>query len=312
MSNRSLDTSRLVVFGDSLSDNGNLFRLIGEPQPPYFDGRFSNGPTYAEQLAKWLRVPLQDLAFGGATASDASPGLLTNPQTGQPLPINLPEQIAGYVAGLGGHKAPDDTTAIIYIGNNDYLNYLESKPAPDPAAAPLIVENVISSIGQAIGELSAAGVEKIALFTLPDLAITPEFQALGPQAQAFARALDVLNNTALQTLAATNPNVQLVDIFKLPQTERPSMTVNLQGPVDKPNVGVSGIAFQTEGQGGNPLQQLLQGVQPKQPPASSGTSGTGGSASGGGTSGGSPGGTKVDPLAPLLQQLLGGKKQPSP
>jgi phospholipase/lecithinase/hemolysin len=29
MSRTSLDTSRLIVFGDSLSDNGNLFRLIG-------------------------------------------------------------------------------------------------------------------------------------------------------------------------------------------------------------------------------------------------------------------------------------------
>ena len=34
MSQGSLDNSRLVVFGDSLSDNGNLFDLIGLPQPP--------------------------------------------------------------------------------------------------------------------------------------------------------------------------------------------------------------------------------------------------------------------------------------
>ncbi len=88
----------------------------------------------------------------------------------------------------------------------------------------------------------------------------------------------------------------LVDIYQLPQTAKPAMTVNLQGPVDRPNVGISGIAFQQNNQGTNPLQQLLQ---PKQPSASSGGS-TGGS--------GSSGGTKVDPLSPLLQQLLGGQK----
>ncbi len=217
MSQRSLDTSRLVVFGDSLSDDGNLFRLIGEPPPPYFQGHFSNGPTYAEQLASWLHVPLQDLAFGGATASDASPGLLTNPQTGTPLPINLPEQVAAYLAGLGGHKAPRDATAVIYIGNNDYLNYIESDLPKDAQTAQAIVTNVVSSIGQAIGELTAAGVEKIALFTLPDLAITPEFKALGPQAAGFAEQLDLANNAALRELAATHPNVQLVDMFKLSQ-----------------------------------------------------------------------------------------------
>ena len=31
------DFASLVYFGDSLSDNGNLFRLIGQPpSPPYF------------------------------------------------------------------------------------------------------------------------------------------------------------------------------------------------------------------------------------------------------------------------------------
>ena len=57
--------------------------------------------------------------------------------------------------------------------------------------------------------------EKIALFTLPDLGVTPEIQALGPAAVTLARELDVLNNTAMEQLAASNPNVQLVDIFKL-------------------------------------------------------------------------------------------------
>ena len=37
--------SELVVFGDSLSDTGNLYAASGgfPPSPPYFDGNFSNG-----------------------------------------------------------------------------------------------------------------------------------------------------------------------------------------------------------------------------------------------------------------------------
>jgi phospholipase/lecithinase/hemolysin len=207
MSRSSLDTSQLVVFGDSLSDNGNLFNLIGQPLPPYWEGRFSNGPTYAEQLAELLDVPLQDLAFGDATASDASPGAEPS--------INLPEQVAQYISGLGGGKAPDDTTAVVYIGNNDYLNYLESSLPKNLWTALGIIANVVTSIGRAIGELTSAGVEKIALFTLPDLAITPGLTAAGPAAAAFAHELDLLNNAALKGLAAIDPNVQLVDIFKL-------------------------------------------------------------------------------------------------
>jgi phospholipase/lecithinase/hemolysin len=203
------NTSNLVVFGDSLSDNGNLFALTGQPPPPYWEGRFSNGPIYAEQLAALLDVPLQDLAVGGATASDTSPGAAPG--------INLPEQVAAYLAGLNGRPAPNGTTAVIYIGNNDYINFLESgqPKKKNPLTATDVEMNVVSNINNAVGALTAAGVDKIALFTLPDLAITPEFQALGPKAVASARALDMLNNTALAAIAAANPNVQLVDIFKL-------------------------------------------------------------------------------------------------
>jgi uncharacterized protein involved in outer membrane biogenesis len=83
----------------------------------------------------------------------------------------------------------------------------------------------------------------------------------------------------------------LGDVYQLPQTQKPIMTVNLQGSIDGPNVGVSGAAFQQNNkpnnQGGNPLQQLLgQQQQPQQQQK------------------------KVDPLAPLLQNLLGGQKSP--
>src|SRR6202041_1516226 len=60
--------SALVVYGDSLSDNGNLYAAIGYPPSPYFQGRFSNGPVAAEQLAVALGVPLLDFAVGGATS----------------------------------------------------------------------------------------------------------------------------------------------------------------------------------------------------------------------------------------------------
>src|ERR1700693_2489301 len=61
--------SSVVVYGDSLSDNGNLYSLIGyPPSPPYYMGRFSNGPVIAEQLAAYLGAPLYDFAVGGATS----------------------------------------------------------------------------------------------------------------------------------------------------------------------------------------------------------------------------------------------------
>ena len=43
------------TIGDSLSDPGNLYAATGgaQPQsPPYYEGRFSNGPVWAETVAK--------------------------------------------------------------------------------------------------------------------------------------------------------------------------------------------------------------------------------------------------------------------
>jgi outer membrane lipase/esterase len=76
--------SDLVVFGDSLSDMGNVSDATASipfiattPGPYYYDGRFSNGPIYAESLAVGLGLPPlsysrdsgNDFAYGGAKTS---------------------------------------------------------------------------------------------------------------------------------------------------------------------------------------------------------------------------------------------------
>ncbi len=77
---------RVIVFGDSLSDNGNLSATTGNPPgPPYYRGsngftRFSNGPVWVELLFGNFNSPVQgtgvngnvDLAFGGARADNGA------------------------------------------------------------------------------------------------------------------------------------------------------------------------------------------------------------------------------------------------
>src|SRR5687767_4882042 len=59
--------SAVVAYGDSLSDNGNLFAVVGQPGPPYFERRASNGPVAVDLLAASLGARLLDFGFGGAT-----------------------------------------------------------------------------------------------------------------------------------------------------------------------------------------------------------------------------------------------------
>jgi uncharacterized protein involved in outer membrane biogenesis len=90
----------------------------------------------------------------------------------------------------------------------------------------------------------------------------------------------------------------MADIFKPPAEAKPLMTVDLTGSLDRPNVKVTGAAFKQNLPTGNPLQQLLQGVQPTKPAPSDGS-----------TAPAQPGQPQpaqpANPLAPILQNLLG-------
>ena len=60
--------SRVVIFGDSLTDSGRLKRrLMVFPEKPYWLGRFSNGPVWPEYLAMATDVAVQNNAYGGAS-----------------------------------------------------------------------------------------------------------------------------------------------------------------------------------------------------------------------------------------------------
>ena len=91
------------VLGDSLSDPGNLFAATGgetPPSPPYFEGRFSNGPVFTEYLAEGFAVS-ENFAFGGAQAvsdDDAIPDL--------PEQLGLP--VGGPHRGLRRQRPRDD------------------------------------------------------------------------------------------------------------------------------------------------------------------------------------------------------------
>ena len=54
------DFKGLFIFGDSLSDTANLDAItdgfLPATSPPYFQGRFSNGPLWVQTLASFLAI----------------------------------------------------------------------------------------------------------------------------------------------------------------------------------------------------------------------------------------------------------------
>ncbi|MEO1069836.1 MAG: SGNH/GDSL hydrolase family protein, partial [Cyanobacteria bacterium J06638_6] len=127
----------LTVFGDSLSDPGNLFALTGFfPPPPYDQGRFSNGDLWVDYLADDIGLDsnlIQNFAFGGATTGrDNGLDALFESLTGvDPELPGLADQIDAYVAGLGDGPADPDDLYVLWAGANNLFN-LPSNPADIP------------------------------------------------------------------------------------------------------------------------------------------------------------------------------------
>ena len=217
MSTSALAQQRYVAFGDSLSDNGNLFIGSGgtqPPSPPYVGGRFSNGPVWIEQLAGPMAGffplgPVNNLtstnfAFGGAR-TDA---LFANPPgTGS--------QVGAYFARGGGFGAGDIAT--MWAGANDIFQGL-----PVAAAAPATAQATMQGIATAaatnvstqVGQLAAGGARTIVVLNLPNFSTLPQF-AGGPAATLAGFSTLTFNGALAQGLtavAAAAPGANIISI----------------------------------------------------------------------------------------------------
>src|SRR5262245_6227372 len=205
------DITKLVFFGDSLSDPGNDFLAFGTiaqqpfmplPDPPYAIGgdHFSTGATWAEQLAGKLHLPTS-----GSPAL-RTPGVFTNYAVGRAraragAPVfpqyDLSTQVGLFLSDFGG-QAPSDSLYVVWIGANDLEDALNAL-ASDPSAATsgAIIQAAITAVAGNIYTLWSFGSRTFLIPNVPNLALTPAVRALGPAAQGVATQLTAAYNGAL-------------------------------------------------------------------------------------------------------------------
>ncbi|MDW4500501.1 SGNH/GDSL hydrolase family protein [Sulfitobacter sp. D35] len=213
----SLGISGVVVFGDSLSDNGNFHDLAadflkqdsgGTPLysvPFQYDGdgsvrtysatAFTDGTVYADTLAGLLALETgyENYAFGGAQALGEKRGesyineysnldytmagggagsfsivedtAAALAQYGD-FDINLSAQVDRYLAAIP-NGAPDGTLAILNIGANDLGEFDTSFFNVLFGGVDAFAEDVGEEVESQSRRLADAGVDAIALYTLP-------------------------------------------------------------------------------------------------------------------------------------------------
>ena len=218
--------TKFYVFGDSLSDTGNVFTATGGlvapttaiPQnPPYFQGRFSNDQVWVDYLGNQLglnptpyftsspTIPNQGINFavGGANSGQ---GNAIVPSA--PLPGVL-EQVGLLTQPILQANQKLDPNALYAVsgGANDYLFGQAINPA-----------QTVQNLSNAVALLASSGAKNILVFNLPDLGKIPFASATG-----LSSNLTALTNDHNKRLAdelgkfSNNPDLNLisVDVFSL-------------------------------------------------------------------------------------------------
>jgi phospholipase/lecithinase/hemolysin len=182
----------IVVFGDSLSDNGNLLLVDDQPEPDpklYWKGRLSNGRVWVEYLTDpaHFDTNLIDRALGGA-------------QTKGLIPPGLIEQVRGHIV-LTGPPLSSDSLYVIWIGANDFFNGNGNFQA------------AVANINIAMTELVDNGAMFLLSLNLPDLGAIPD--VLGSNEAVQATEFSVNFNAALanriDTFRVANPGVEIYE-----------------------------------------------------------------------------------------------------
>ena len=214
-----------VVFGDSLSDRGNLADALGHNflSPPFFNDSFTNGPVAVEVMAEKLGLTANASLFPtgfadihglGLTSgtSYAVAGATAGTALGQGVPgLNLPQQVAAYL----GHSGPTASSSALYtvfIGGNDV------RTAAHQNNAAYVTDGVTTELA-AVNALIVAGAKNILVVNVPDVGAIPEFKIGYPSQDAAATAYSIAYNQQLAAglagIIAGNSfdNIKLFDFY---------------------------------------------------------------------------------------------------
>ncbi len=198
--------SGLVVFGDSLSDSGNIAIAQGLPGGNSFTT--NPDPVAAQIIAAAFGLPGGpslggglNFAWGGSCVN--ATGLCLNP-----VP-NIPTQVTQYLAANGGRADPNALFSI-WGGANDIFAALTL----DPANAQARTVAAATAYVQQIGRLQAAGARYIVVYNLPNLGATPQFGAT-PSAGSVSQITVVYNSALSAGLATLGDGLIPINTFGL-------------------------------------------------------------------------------------------------
>jgi outer membrane lipase/esterase len=184
---KSGDTySQIVVFGASLSDNGNAVAIVPGlfPGAPYYPGRASNGLLWIDVVAAELGNTVKPFVNGGTNY--AVGGARTCSISGASVnPFDMCNQVVLYLTATL-NKADASALYVVdaaTVGNNIFAVINNGLPQSD------ITTQAPTDIAKIMDKLYKAGARKFLVTNVPDVGATPRGQGLPSPATATATAL---------------------------------------------------------------------------------------------------------------------------
>ncbi|MDY0020879.1 autotransporter domain-containing protein [Arenimonas caeni] len=194
------------VFGDSLSDSGNIAQFSGLPAGNSFTT--NPDPVAAEIIAAYFgQSGLNSLsggpnfAWGGACVNPVGDCL-------NPVP-RISDQVSQYLALTGGTADPNALYSI-WGGANDIFATLTN----DPLNAQANTVAAATAYVQQIARLQGAGANYIIVYNLPNLGATPQFGST-PNAGSVSQITVVYNSALNAGLEQLGDGIIPVNTFGL-------------------------------------------------------------------------------------------------
>lgn len=226
----------IIYFGDSLSDDGNLFAvsegLIDESLRNSIDspnGEISNGIVHSEYTPALLgedgnsfnyavagAMAIGSYTLGQFVEDEGYSDLLLVPEDDPALDfdINLGAQVDRFSSDFANADL-SDMTGFILIGANDYSGFKSGEPAEVITEALQTMFQVLGATLGAALDLSNQGMGTVVIATLPTSDFFPVNADLDPTIQALADLLFKANNWLLgagaDALSAHGHNVEIID-----------------------------------------------------------------------------------------------------
>lgn len=193
--------NKIISFGDSLSDTGNIFNGSGWLFPnrnSWFLGHFSNGLLWTEYLAKARSLPLYNWAIGVSASEDKYVVLK-----------GIKSQIHSYENYMKAAKNynPENTLFSLEFGINDFLVF----------GTPL--GDVKKHFDETMEVIVAAKVKHLIIMLLPDASHVPGFKKQDKRVAAALRKNVIAYNDhikqKIKEYKAKGLNIITFDVFGL-------------------------------------------------------------------------------------------------